>query len=122
MSISKTRSILRTLGGLLFSVSLLLLLFNFDSVGSRICEIVGYLSESLFGFLSSIISFFPKEIQGSLFKILKVVWIALVIVILFGGIIIVALSKGNLGGPGIDIAIRELFRKRKKRNIDEKKE
>lgn len=52
---------------------------------------------------------------------MRITGIVLIIVLFGAYTFIIALSKGNIGGPGIDIAVRELFRKKKKKANDIKR-
>jgi hypothetical protein len=75
-----------------------------------------YFTDSAIHNIVSIIWTFPYDIQIIAFIIFKIVGISIAIALFLAALLGAAIYHGNIGGPGVDIAIRELFKKKKKRD------
>jgi CDP-diglyceride synthetase len=118
-NISKTRDIVRTIGGAVFSVLIIWLAYLAGKNRDYTIEWARKASQNIPDRISSITSMLPADgILACLLKIAIVVFIVLLIVVYY---FFAALADANLGGPGLDMANREIskwLKTRKKRTKD----
>jgi hypothetical protein len=88
MNVSKFRYALRTMGGILFSLLLLILLVNFKPATEIFFSTLTFITESATGCIVYIVRFLPYEMQVVVFIIIKA------LLILFGIVLLIAWFVG----------------------------
>jgi hypothetical protein len=120
-NISRTRNIIRILGGALLAIFLIVFPFvGSEYIGTQPADI-DKMSKDLSVLLFYLTSPLPSGIDGILLFFMRALIILLLIILSFGYVFSIALSRANLGGPGLDIANREIsqwLKTRKKKKKD----